>query len=202
MDGSWMKGIAKELENKHPSRVKVSVQLEGGVDVKVHLGKVILAEGANKDGSDQEDSGRRQRSRSRSRGRRGGSPDWSRWKGKSDADMLQELRDRHKDTAVCGHGKSYSKRPLNFDAQMASTALANPAAEAGVDFRGVPSARGASSRREDEADEEAARLARKRQDEDERQRMLATVYKKYCAAPSQSTSAYKEVDTPDVLRLG
>merc|ERR1711862_700701 len=113
MDGTWMRGTAKELALNVPSRVKVKVRLDGGVDVKVHLGKVVIVEG---DESDQDDNkGRRssrRKSRSRSRGRRAGSPDWSRWKGKSDAEMLQELRDRNKNLAV-SHGKVYAKRPMN-----------------------------------------------------------------------------------------
>merc|ERR1719321_2355310 len=45
MDGSWMRGIAQGFVNKVPSRTKVNVKLQGGVDVKVHLGKVIIADG-------------------------------------------------------------------------------------------------------------------------------------------------------------
>lgn len=212
MDGTWLRGTAKELAGSVPSRVKVKVRLEGGVDVKVHLGKVVISDWRSDradDGSDDDRWGRRRRSRSRSRGRggygggrRGGSPDWSRYKGKSDAEMIQELRERARANAVCGHGKVYAKRPLNFDAQMASTALANPAGR--VEY---PDEASSSSRRrrrsaeEEAAEQEAAR--RKRLEEDDRQRRLAGVYKKYCATPTASQgSAYKEVDTPDVLRLG
>jgi pre-mRNA-splicing factor 38B len=199
MDGAWMKGIAQGFEKRYPSRPKVKVKLENGLDVRAHLGKVIIASGDDQDG---EDDGKRGRSRSRSRGRRGGSPDWSRWKGKSDAECLQDLRERQKDSAVTSHGKAYAKRPLNFDASMASTALANPAAEAGVSFS-QPSLGRMSRQQEEEEALEEARLARKRREDDERQRQLANVYKKYCATPSQSQgSAYKEVDTPDMLRLG
>lgn len=205
MDGSWMRGIAQGFANKVPSRTKVNVKLEGGVEVKVHLGKMIIAD--RHEGGDREDRGGRQRSnsrsRSRSRGRRGASPDWSRFKGKSDAACLQEMRDRNKDQAVCSQGKHYAKKPLTFDASMASTAMANPAGEMGVDFSSRSNRRGAGNDREDEVAAEEARLVRKQRDEAERQRGLAAVYKKYCAAPSASQgSAYKEVDTPDMLRLG
>merc|ERR1719324_2187592 len=199
MDGTWLRGTAKELASNVPSRVKVKVRLEGGVDVKVHLGKVVIVDSDD----EQDDKGRRRkRSRSRSRGRRGGSPDWSRYKGKSDAEMIQELRERNRDQAVCGHGKSYAKKPLNFDASMASTALANPAGDMPHDH--TARARNDRRREDDEAAEEAA-LLRKRQEQDERQKMLATVYKKYCASAASSQSqgsSYKEVDTPDVMRLG
>merc|ERR1712023_351542 len=171
-------------------RVKVKVRLEGGVDVKVHLGKVILADGGGASWNDQDDRGRRwgdqeerrnrgrADSRSRSRGR---GPDWSRWKGKSDSEMLQELRERTRDQAVCGHGKAYAKKPLNFDASMASTALANPAGEPEY----MAPSRG-SRRAEESAALEEAMLIRKRKEEDERQRQLANVYKKYCASAASS----------------
>lgn len=204
MDGSWMRGIAQGFANKVPSRTKVNVKLEGGVEVKVHLGKMVIA--GNLEGGDREDRGNRRansRSRSRSRGRRGTSPDWSRFKGKSDAACLQEFRDRNKDQAVCSSGKHYAKKPLTFDASMASTAMANPAGADGVDFSSRSSRRGGGNDREDEAAAEEARLRLKQRDEAERQRGLAAVYKKYCATPSASSgSAYKEVDTPDMLRLG
>merc|ERR1719453_2096895 len=71
MDGTWMPGTAKELGGSIPSRVKVKVRLEGGVDVKVHLGKVVIRSSDGDDQDDQDDRGRRRRSRSRSRGGRG-----------------------------------------------------------------------------------------------------------------------------------
>jgi len=208
MDGDWMRGIAQGFVNKVPSRTKVSVKLEGGVDVKVHLGKMIIADGQKLEA---EDGSRRRkrsdsRSRSRSRGReRGGEHDWSRWKGKSDAECLQDLRSRNKDQALCSAGKNYAKKPLTFDASMASTAMANPAGANPYEPQWDPSRSrsGGAQTREDEAAAEEARLARKNREEIDRQRGLAAVYKKYCAAPSASQgSAYKEVDTPDTLRLG
>lgn len=200
MDGTWLRGTAKELASNVPSRVKVKVRLEGGVDVKVHLGKVVIVDSDD----EQDDKGRRRkRSRSRSRGRRGGSPDWSRWKGKSDAEMLQELQERKRENAVCGHGKAFIKRPLNFEGSMASTAIPNPSP---VVYEESSSANNNSRRRrrtEEEAKVEEELARRKREDENARQQRLAAVYKKYCATPSQSQgSAYKEVDRPDVLRLG
>lgn len=207
MDGSWMRGIAQGFVNKVPSRTKVTVKLEGGVDVKVHLGKVIIADGGAGERKEGEEPRGRQRSdsreRSRSRGRRGGSPDWSRYKGKSDAECLQDLREKSKDQAVCTLGKHYAKKPLTFDASMASTALANPAGQPGEQSHFSGSRSSSRISREDEAAAEEARLVRKQREEAERQRGLAAVYKKYCAAPSASQgSAYKEVDTPDMLRLG
>merc|ERR1719482_117280 len=152
-----MKGVAQSFEKRFPNRPKVKVKLEGGLDVKAQLGKVIFASGDDKEDDKDDQKGKR--------GRRGASPDWSRYKGKTDAECLQEFKERHKDSAVTSHGKSYAKRPLNFDASMASTALANPAAEAGVHF----SQSSLKRQRQTEEDEalEDARLAPKRQEEDE-----------------------------------
>lgn len=209
IDGRWHKGVAKELAGNVPSRIKIRVSLEDGRELKAHLGKVIISEA----GDDSDDGGysrRRRRSRSRSPIRKRGrdvSPDWSRSKGKSDREMLQELRERAKESAVTSHGKTYARRPLAFDASMASTALPDPS-------RNEPDAymrRGGGGRRisreEEEELQEAAR--RKQAEDDERQRRLHSVFQKYCATPSASSgSAYAakprgdEVDTPDVLRLG
>eukprot|EP00971_Amphidinium_carterae_P191082 3792152-Amphidinium_carterae.1 len=53
------------------------------------------------------------RSRSRSP-RRGRSPDWSRHKGKTDKEMLEDLRARQRDRAVCSIGKDYHRKPIGF----------------------------------------------------------------------------------------
>jgi len=209
IDGRWHKGTAKELAGNVPSRVKVRVTLSDGKEMKAHLGKVIRVDkDSGADSDDSRETRRRRRSRSRSRGKRGRdvSPDWSRSKGKSDREMLQELRERAKESAVTSHGKSYAKRPLDFNASMSSTALPDPGLRPhDSDDRGGGRRRRISIE-EEEAIQEAAR--RKQADDDERQRRLHNVYQKYCAAPSQSSgSAYaararNEVDTPDVLRLG
>merc|ERR1712100_85546 len=59
--------------------------------------------------------GGRDRSRSRSRSpHRGRSPDWSRHKGKSDAELVQDLRARQRERAVCSSGKDYARKPIGF----------------------------------------------------------------------------------------
>merc|ERR1712137_467200 len=65
-------------------------------------GKVIL-----------KDPNNRERSRSRSPGR-GRSPDWSRTRGKSEEEMLQDLRARQRERAVCSSGKDYARKPIGF----------------------------------------------------------------------------------------
>merc|ERR1712060_181616 len=54
-------------------------------------------------------------SRSRSRSpRRANSPDWSTNRGKSQDDMVQELRAVQREKAVCSSGKDYSRKPIGF----------------------------------------------------------------------------------------
>merc|ERR1719375_53560 len=123
--------------------------------------------------------------------------------------MLQELQERKRENAVCGHGKAFIKRPLSSlssfegSGSMSSAAIPNPSP---VVYEESSSANNNSRRRrrtEKEAKVEEELARRKREDENARQQRLAAVYKKYCATPSQSQgSAYKEVDRPDVLRLG
>merc|ERR1712139_519306 len=55
--------------------------------------------------------GSRSRSRSPHRGR---SPDLTRHKGKSDAELVQDLRARQRERAVCSSGKDYARKPIGF----------------------------------------------------------------------------------------
>merc|ERR1712232_936400 len=145
----------------------------------------------------------RSRARSRSRSR---SVDWSRRKGKSDAEMIEELRSRLRENAVCGQGKVYAKRPLTFDASMSSTALPDPAMAHGMH----PASRQRRHQQEQEEQEETEAIRRRRkQDEDERAKNLHNVYQKYCASSASAASSgsgalrsmTEAVDRPDVLRL-
>eukprot|EP00401_Gymnodinium_catenatum_P006746 CAMPEP_0117467714 /NCGR_PEP_ID=MMETSP0784-20121206/5798_1 /TAXON_ID=39447 /ORGANISM="" /LENGTH=550 /DNA_ID=CAMNT_0005261691 /DNA_START=41 /DNA_END=1690 /DNA_ORIENTATION=+ len=206
IDGRWVRGTANEMLNSHPSRTRIRVTLHTGAEIKVPLGKVVIRD--DSDDSENESKSRKRRARSGSRSRhrdrswsrqRGSTNDWSRFKGKSDSEVVEELRSRLRESAVCGHGKVYAKRPLTFDASMSSTALPHPVNEEKQDG---PSSRRRRLEQDEFRDEEAAR--RKRAAEDERARQFASVYKKYCGGPQASAGAARsmnEVDAPDVLRL-
>merc|ERR1712078_326366 len=86
-------------------------RLEGSnEEVVAHIGKIILRE-----------RGRRGRSRSRSRSpHRGRSPDWSRHKGKSDVELVQDLRAKQRERAVCSTGKDYARKPIGFMSGLAT----------------------------------------------------------------------------------
>lgn len=107
--GEWVAASIIDLEEYPPSRPKVRVRLEdGGTEAYIHLGKVILS-----------DRGRRSRSPNR---RRGASPDRSSWcytKGRSDKELLEEMRSRERDKAVCSSGKEYARKPVGYKAACA-----------------------------------------------------------------------------------
>merc|ERR1712217_763994 len=46
------------------------------------------------------------------------SPDWSRFKGKDEAEMLNEFREKAKGVAVCAPGRNYGKRPLTMEEEL------------------------------------------------------------------------------------
>jgi len=193
IDGQWTKAVARGFASRHSSCMHVRVQLGDNTDANVHLGKVIIDDGAAGGGDGDSRKNGRSRSRSRGRGRghnRGASPDWSRYKGKSDHNLLQELRERVRSQAASGQSISHGSR--NVMPQP-------PDVRVGRRGRGY-----AEEREDDEALEDARRGERRRQeDEQERQRKLASVYQKYCAAaPRSSGSAYKDVDTMDTLKFG
>lgn len=104
--GDWLDGKIVSVNESIPTRVMVKVKLEDGKEETLHLGKVILKEDADKTSG-------RARSRSRSR-ERGHSPDWSRSRGKADSDLIDELRARVRERAVCHSGKDYARRPIGF----------------------------------------------------------------------------------------
>jgi len=212
-DGQWLPGKVVELASSVQSRIKVNVRLDGkdGDELLVHLGKVIMrnsaASSGSEAGSDAENGGkhgrRRKASRSRSR-RRGRSPDWSRWKGKSDSTMVKELRERAREEAVCGSGKEYAKRPMGFEAGLAIRREQGTAESKLIEEDTFSSVQRATGRRlAQEDDEESDRRHSRRIDEEqERQRKLAQIFEKYGKQVSSTSSKVRDVEAPDVMRLG
>merc|ERR1712073_28154 len=113
--------------------------------------------------------GKRKKSWSRSR-RRGNSPDWSRFKGRSDAEMVVELRERAKEDAVIGQGRVYSKRPLRDDVVLATKVERGAHESRLIEEDRSTAVTGSWTRKrmdpEDPAESEATRR-RRREEEDE-----------------------------------
>merc|ERR1711971_1450063 len=100
----------------------------------------------------------------------------SRWKGKSQSEMLEELRERVREDAVCSHGKAYPKRPLTFEGF--ATKYGN--SEQGIVDRDAPShaqprQAPAAHKHEDDDDDDITRRLKIKQDE-ERQRNQRAIF--------------------------
>ena len=187
VDGDWIRGVALEYVGRASQRVRA--QLEDGSTVQVHLGKVVLREESG-------DSDSRAKKRRRSHSLQN-SPDWSRFKGRSDAEMVQELRDKAKEDAVCA-GKSYARRPLTVEEE-----LWKREPEVRVSLLGDERP---NHRRplEERRESEASRRMRY-EEEEERMKRMRVIYEKYGSAKSSgstTTAKVNDVDEPDVLRLG
>jgi len=220
-NGKWVAGKAVEMFGRSSTFVKVRVKLEDGKEITAHLGKVVLRDSGS-DASGSEDSGGRsgsegatrnrrkkqRRSRSRGQGRagRGRSPDWSRWKGKSHVEMLEELRERAKQDAVCGSGKVYPRRPLTFEGFATKAAHHEiPPAELDGGSGAKPSwvQPRQSAHKQEDADEDDITRRLKARKEDERRREQQAIFEKYGKQSRPGAGAgYSDVDRADVLRLG
>lgn len=211
-NGDWVSGKALETYGRSTTFVKLRVKLEDGKEITAHLGKVVLrdtspersaSEASEKGRSDSEGAARNRRkkhrrSRSRSRRRQGRSPDWSRWKGKSHVEMLEELRERAKEDAV-SHGKVYPRRPMTFE----SFATSYQASENKLVSDAHVAQQRAPAQKQEETHEDDITRRLRRQQEDERQRQQAAIFEKYGKQNRpDSSSAYSDVDRADVLRLG
>jgi len=208
IDGKWVVGTAKEFVGRTSLARKVRVKLEDGSAVNVHLGKVVLRE-KDRSESEESDSDAKSRKRRRSRSRRRNSPDWSRWKGQSDKDLVEKLREQKKEDAVCGHGKAYARRPLTVEEVLWKSDVEARVSLLGVGGEEWHAHRRSRSEREEHAESELTRK-RRNEEEEERQRRLRDIYEKYGSSsktagygPTAATAAKKkDVDEPDVLRLG
>ncbi|CAJ1421429.1 unnamed protein product [Effrenium voratum] len=184
-DGRWLPGTAVDFAGKVVKGRKVKVDLENGQEVTVHTGKVVLRGDAKAEDKDREkdkeekekdearsgseDEGkkkrkRKSRSRSRSR-RRSRSPslDWCRHKGSHDKDLLEALRERAREEAVCSYSKTYSRRPTEDESRRRDH---HPDSRAGD-----------KSRSDKDGGEFRSKL--RQEEEEEHKRRMRDIYEKY-----------------------
>lgn len=196
--GEWLRGGLIELDEDAPTRPKVRVRLEDGSEEYVHLGKVVIADSE------------RGRSRSRSRDRRGGyrrsrsrtPTDWSRQKGRSDRELIDELRSKERDKAVCSSGKEYARKPVGYKA-----ACALPREQGAASFKlmeeetFVPMARAAKRGRSPSPEKDNFGSHRPSA---EHQARMQQLFEKYGNVKSTSDGggAHNDIDRVDTLRLG
>eukprot|EP00929_Paragymnodinium_shiwhaense_P040938 TRINITY_DN21299_c0_g2_i1.p1 TRINITY_DN21299_c0_g2~~TRINITY_DN21299_c0_g2_i1.p1 ORF type:complete len:764 (-),score=190.83 TRINITY_DN21299_c0_g2_i1:67-2358(-) len=198
--GEWIPGEVVTLDERTSTRMSVRVRLQDGREEPFHLGKVILA-----------DRRARGRDRSRSRSpRRANSPDLSRNRGASLEEMVQELRVRQRERAVCSSGKEYARKPIGF---MSGLAMKRDMGTASTRLREEETyaPRQMDTRKqlteEDYAEQRREERQRQELDSEQRQRMQQ-LFEKYGAGAqrpgskdSTSAAAVPE-EAPDVLRLG
>lgn len=188
-DSDWQAGEAIEVLDRNPgalSRLKIRIRWdtprpEQPKEQDVHLGKVILADGTG-----------------HSSGSRGGVVDWSHDKGRSTQELLEELRTRGRDRAVCTSGKEYARRPVSFqvalpmDQGSASHSLIREETLADRERKG-----GRARDRSRSPPEE-----RKKEPSAEHQARMKALFEKYGMQKQSATRQSDDVDKPDVMRLG
>eukprot|EP00747_Dinoflagellata_sp_TGD_P003394 gnl/TRDRNA2_/TRDRNA2_108148_c0_seq1.p1 gnl/TRDRNA2_/TRDRNA2_108148_c0~~gnl/TRDRNA2_/TRDRNA2_108148_c0_seq1.p1 ORF type:complete len:690 (-),score=152.31 gnl/TRDRNA2_/TRDRNA2_108148_c0_seq1:96-2090(-) len=199
INGEWRPGQTLELLDDAPSRVKVRVRLDDETEEVIHIGMVILTdrrfEGVG-------GAGRTRRDRSRSRSPGGSKVDWARQKGRSDTDLVNEMRSKDREKAVCSSGKEYARKPLGYKAACA-----------------LPREQGAASHRlmEEETFVPMKQTRRRSPSPSEKQQFgtkapsiehqarMQQLFEKYGmnkGAESASGAARSDLDQNDVLRFG
>mmetsp|Transcript_55209 Transcript_55209/g.162313 ORF Transcript_55209/g.162313 Transcript_55209/m.162313 type:complete len:595 (-) Transcript_55209:113-1897(-) len=193
--GEWLKGSIIELDEETPSRPKCRIRLDDGSEEYVQLGKVILVDRSSVRG------GREGRGRERSR-----SPNRTSWsfdKGRSDKELLDEMRSKEREKAVCSSGKDYARKPVGYKA-----ACALPREQGQASYRlmeeetFVPMNRG--SKRRSPTPDRNEKVFGNRQSAEHQARMqqLFEKYGNQKAAGTGGSQAHDGVDGPDVMRLG
>jgi len=187
-DGEWRAGEVVELVESASSRMKLRARLgEGGDEVTVHLGKVILVDSRF----------------TAAAGFHSRSPlvDWAREKGKSDAELLEELRKREQDRAVCSSKSEYARRPVSFK-------VALPMEQGSASHRLIQDETAVSASKRIEHRERSrspALQARSREHSAEYQARMRQLFEKYGMAKGVEVDALRsrsDIEGPDVMRLG
>eukprot|EP00927_Polykrikos_kofoidii_P083929 TRINITY_DN8720_c1_g1_i1.p1 TRINITY_DN8720_c1_g1~~TRINITY_DN8720_c1_g1_i1.p1 ORF type:complete len:685 (-),score=145.24 TRINITY_DN8720_c1_g1_i1:138-2096(-) len=194
-DGEWHSGEVTELLEASGSRLKVRVRFDGQErEEAVHIGKVILTDSRHQSLQGYHRARRRSRSRSSS------GVDWARHKGKTGVELVEELRRREQDRAVCTSGKEYARRPVSFKVALpmeqgsASHKLAQ-------DETYVQPSKRSEARDRSRSPEWGSR--RDREQSEEYKARMKQVFEKYSTPKGQEESRQsKDIEGPDTLRLG
>lgn len=196
--GDWLSGTIIELEEDVPTRPKARIRMDDGSEEYVHLGKVILSDRRGR--SPRRTGGYGGGGGGRSRSRSAGRTDWTRDKGRSDKDLIDELRNREREKAVCSSGKDYARKPVGYKA-----ACALPREQGAASYRlmeeetFVPMSRQRRARTPSPEREAAGRRPSA-----EHQARMQQLFEKYGNAKgsTEERRADDGVDRPDVMRLG
>eukprot|EP00439_Symbiodinium_sp_Y106_P063014 s1072_g9.t1 len=203
-NGVWVVGQTLQVIESVPSRIAVRIRAVDGREEVYHLGRVILRDEPKKPPE-------RARSRSRSpkreagAGPRSGSPDLTRSRGQSLEEMLEELRTKQRERAVCSTGKDYARKPIGF---MSGLAMKRDVGQASTRLREEETyAPRQVEHRKQMADESI--LGRPETERDREQQLLKQqLFEKYgninprTNAKEQQQPADMDIEDASVLRLG
>jgi len=202
IDGTWVEAEVVDLLEDFHSRLKVLVRFTAADSAEereesIHLGKVILRDPAPA-GFVPDRLERRGRSRSRSRDRN----QWSWHKGKSDQQMVSDLRQEARERAVCSSGKEYAKRPTTFD-----KGLAKQREGQGVNARRLleeETVVKVSAGKRHRSPSPSELQPKQKEESAEHKERMRKLFEKYGNAKSSETKAQdlNAIETTDVLRLG
>jgi len=191
--GEWLHGSLIELDEDPPNRPKIRARLDDGSEEYVHLGKVIIADRNVRT----DRRGGRGYGRSRSRSKH----DWSREKGKSDKELIDEMRSREREKAVCSSGKDYARKPVGYKAACALPREQGAASSRMMEEETfVPMTR-ARSRRSPTPERENFGNKRMSAEHQARMQQLFEKYGNQKAAEA-SGSRHDDLERTEVMRLG
>lgn len=195
--GDWLRARTLELLDEVPSRILVRVKMEDEREENIHLGRVILLE-------DPDRAGRRRRQSSRSRSPVRFTPsdpnDLSYSRGRSDAELINELRAAQRDKAVTS-GKDYSRKPIGFKK---ACALAREQGKASTKLMEEETFVREAKRSGERLPEIMSRdeMSRQNQQSDEHKKRMQALFEKYGNQKAASSKGHDDVEGPDRMRLG
>lgn len=195
-DGQWQQGRAIALLENKPSRLKVLVKMMDETEEEVLLGKVILTDRSHS----RQSGGGAKRGRNRSRSPRRDDVDWAHERGRTDHELIDELRTKDREKATTS-GKDYARRPLGFKASCAMPQEMGAAVTKLTEEETFVSDRGPSSYRSSRRSP-SPQQAPKAQSA-EHQAQMKKLFEKYgMQKPTQTQSQTNDLQGPDFMRLG
>lgn len=183
-NGEWLAGRTVELLDDASSRIKVRVSLDDGTEVTAQIGRVIITDRRFDDYSS-----------------RGADVDWSREKGKTEKELVEELRSKEREKAVCASGKEAPKRIVGFKNMCALPREMGKESFSLMESETFVSDRYAQKRsRSPTKEEEQFRKAPSA----EHQARMQQLFEKYGNQKAVASGGAKgpDIEGPDTMRLG
>jgi len=183
--GTWLSGRTVELQEETATRIKLRVALDDGTEVTTQIGRVILTDRRYDD--------------YRSRG--SGDVDWTREKGKTEKELVEELRSKEREKAVCASGKEAPKRIVGFKNMCALPREMGKESFSLMESETFVSDRYSQKRSRSPAKEESEF---RKAPSAEHQARMQQLFEKYGNAKSAASGGSKgpDVEGPDTMRLG